>query len=283
MDGRRLTAGGGRLHSIYTLPYSWLVAAMQIRIPRPTPARMASTGGRPSGTLPPGQRRAEGFPRFGYHLTEPPPAVPADPVIDVGGALIAPVALAVRELADLPRTTVTADFHCVSGWSTAHLRWDGVAFRTLYETRIAPGVTPGVEITHITLGGLDGVRAVATLEDLLAEDVIIADTLDGQPLTGDHGAPVRLVSPSQYGYVSIKHLCRITLHAGPPPRSRRPRSLPEALGRLLAPHPRARVWEEERHRVIPARIVRPTYHALRRFILWRTARQRDQRSPDASR
>jgi hypothetical protein len=33
------------------------------------------------------------------------------------------------------------------------------------------------------------------------------------------------------------------------------------------------VWEEERHRVIPARIVRPAYHAVRRFILWRTARQ----------
>jgi DMSO/TMAO reductase YedYZ molybdopterin-dependent catalytic subunit len=120
------------------------------------------------------------------------------------------------------------------------------------------------------------------LEDLLAEDVLIADTLNGQPLTGDHGAPVRLVSPRQYGYVSIKHLCRITLHTRSP-RRRRPRSLPEAFGCLLAPHPRARVWDEERHRVIPARIVRPTYDALRRFILWRTARQRDQRSPDASR
>ena len=248
---------------------------MQMRIPRHTPARMATTGGGTSGTLPPGQRWVEGFPRFGYHLTEPPPAVPADPVIDVRGALMAPLALAVGELANLTRTTVTADFHCVSGWSAAHLRWDGVAFRTLYETWIAPGVAPGVEITHVTFRGLDGVRAVATLEDVLAEDVLIADTLDGQPLTGDHGAPVRLVSPRQYGFVSIKHLCRITLHAGPPPRRRRPRSLPEALGRLLAPHPRARVWEEERHGVIPSWIVRPAYHALRRVILWRTARQRN--------
>jgi DMSO/TMAO reductase YedYZ molybdopterin-dependent catalytic subunit len=208
--------------------------------------------------------------------------VPADPVIDIGGALTAPVALAVTELTDLPRTTVTADFHCVSGWSAADLRWEGVAFHTLYETLIAPRVVPGVEITHVTFRGLDGVRAEATLEDLLAEDVLIADTLDGQPLTGDHGAPVRLVSPRQYGFVSIKHLCRITLHTDSPPRRRRPRSLPEALGRLLAPHPRARVWDEERHRVIPAQIVRPTYHALRRFMLWRTARQRDQRPPNAS-
>lgn len=242
---------------------------MQIRIPRHTPAR-------PGGTLPPGQQWVEGFPRFGYHLTDPPPAVPAAPVIAVGGALRAPATLAVADLADLPRTTVTADFHCVSGWSAANLRWDGVAFRTLYETRIAPGVVPGVQITHVTFRGLDGVSAVTTLDDVLADDVLIADTLDGQPLTADHGYPVRLVSPRQYGYVNIKHLCRITLHAGPPPGRRRPRSLTEALQRLLAPHLRARVWEEERHRVLPSWIVRPTYHTIRHAIMWRTARRRER-------
>lgn len=251
---------------------------MQIRIPLPARFRMAPIGERPRGTLPPGQRWVTGFPRFGYHLSEPPPTVPADPVITVSGPLSAPVILAVGALADMPRTTVTADFHCVSGWSAAELRWDGVAFRTLFEERIAPHLAPGVEVTHLTFRGLDGVRAVATLPDVLAGDVLVADALDGRPLTGDHGAPVRLVSPQQYGYVNIKHMCRITLHAGPPARGRRPRSLPEALGRLLAPHPRARVWEEERHRLLPSWIVRPTYHALRRIILWRTARQPGQRS-----
>ncbi|HSK90653.1 MAG TPA: molybdopterin-dependent oxidoreductase [Euzebyales bacterium] len=242
---------------------------MKIRVTRAAPARTTPTGERPRGPLPPGQRWVEGFPRFGYHLTEPPPAVPAAAVIDVGGALITPFALAVGDLANLPRTTVTADFHCVSGWSAPDLLWEGVAFRMLYETRITPGLAPGVVITHVTFRGLDGIQAVTTLEDVLGEDVLIADTLDGRPLTSDHGAPVRLVSPWQYGYVNIKHLCRITLDAGPPPRPRRPRSLPEAFGRLLAPHPRARVWEEERHRVLPSWVVRPTYQALRRIILWR--------------
>ena len=58
-------------------------------------------------------------------------------------------------------------------------------------------------------GGLDGYRSFATIEDVLAEDVLIAEHLDGRPLDGDHGAPVRLVSPSQYGFISTKHLCRI--------------------------------------------------------------------------
>ena len=41
-------------------------------------------------------------------------------------------------------------------------------------------------------------------EDALADGVLIADRLDGRPLDGDHGAPARLVSPNQYGFVSTK-------------------------------------------------------------------------------
>ena len=54
------------------------------------------------------------------------------------------------------------------------------------------------------------------LEDALGDDVLIAEHLDGRPLDRDHGAPVRLVSPSQYGFISTKHLCRIELHSGEP-------------------------------------------------------------------
>jgi hypothetical protein len=41
----------------------------------------------PSGELPPGQRRVEGFPRFGTELWRPAPPIPADPVITVRGAV----------------------------------------------------------------------------------------------------------------------------------------------------------------------------------------------------
>ena len=56
-----------------------------------------------------------------------------------------------------------------------------------------------------------------SIEDALADDVLIAEHLDGRPLDGDHGAPARLVSPDQYGFVSTKHLCSIELHTGVPP------------------------------------------------------------------
>ncbi|MFF2396403.1 molybdopterin-dependent oxidoreductase [Nocardia sp. NPDC058114] len=205
-------------------------------------------------TLPPGQRAIDGFPRFGTHLHHPPPPIPANPVIEIGGPLTEPLTLTPADLAELPRVQVRADFHCVAGWSATDLRWAGVPFATLYRTRVEPLLAPGSSISHVVFEGLDGYRSVALLADAMADDVLIADRLDGQPLTSDHGAPIRLVSPGQYGFVNTKHLCRIEFHTAQPvdPDKWSP----------LAGHRRARVWAEERHRYLPGRVVRPIYHAL---------------------
>ncbi|MFI7526353.1 molybdopterin-dependent oxidoreductase [Nocardia salmonicida] len=205
-------------------------------------------------TLPPGQRAIDGFPRFGTHLHHPPPPIPANPVIEVGGALTRPFTLTMSDLAQLPRVEVKADFHCVAGWSATDLRWEGIGFATLYRTRVEPVLTPGDSISHVVFEGLDGFQSIALLEDTLDDDVLIADRLDGQPLTSDHGAPIRLVSPGQYGFVNTKHLCRIEFHKSQP--------IDPDRWSPLAAHRRARVWEEERHRYLPGRIVRPIYHAL---------------------
>jgi DMSO/TMAO reductase YedYZ molybdopterin-dependent catalytic subunit len=205
-------------------------------------------------TLPPGQRAVDGFPRFGTHLHRPAPAVPADPAIEIGGAVAESFALPVADLTSLPRRGLTADFHCVSGWSATNLRWEGIAFETFYRTIIEPRVRPDAAVTHVRFGGLDRYRSVVTIEDALAQDVLIADRLEGHPLDSDHGAPVRLVSPSQYGFVSVKHLCRIELLTAEPTEN--------YVSPLIKPHRRARVWEEERHRYLPGRAVRPVYRLL---------------------
>jgi DMSO/TMAO reductase YedYZ molybdopterin-dependent catalytic subunit len=152
--------------------------------------------GTQSLTLPPGQHRADGFPRFGTHFGRPPPSVPRDPGIEIAGAVAEPFILPLAELASLPRRELTADFHCVAGWSATNLGWEGVAFETFYRRIIEPAVQPGAVITHLVFGGLDGYRSAVSIEDALAEDVLIAQHLDGHPLEPDHGAPARLVSPS---------------------------------------------------------------------------------------
>ncbi|MGH3118075.1 MAG: molybdopterin-dependent oxidoreductase [Actinomycetes bacterium] len=213
-------------------------------------------------SLPPGQRSIEGFPRFGTHFHKPPPAVPADPAIEIRGAVTKPFACPVADLAVLPRRTMTADFHCVAGWSASGLRWEGVAFETFYRTVIEPALAPGTTVTHLVFGGLDRYRSVVEIEDALAPDVVIAEHLDGRPLDGDHGAPVRLVSPGQYGFMSTKHLCRIEVLTAEPTVRYHPSLITEIGLRLVRPHRRARVWEEERHRYLPARAVRGIYWQL---------------------
>lgn len=215
--------------------------------------------------LPPGQRQVDGFPRFGTHLHRPPPVVPAHPAIEVIGAVGDPFRVGVGELGDLPQVERVADFHCVSGWSACGLRWAGVAFATFHRLLIEPRLPPGTTVTHLTFRGLDGYRSVVALEDALAEDVLIATGLDGQPLTPAHGAPMRLVSPGQYGYVSIKHLCGIKVHTV------RPRH-PQPYAVLTRSHPRARVWREERHPWFPIAAIRPLYRSLIRPTAWLSAR-----------
>ncbi len=191
-----------------------------------------------------GPHALERFPRFGTHSRDPPPAVPVDPVIEVGGRRV-PVA----DLAGLERRAITADFHCVAGWSATGLHWEGVPVATL--------VAPAVGVTHLRFEGLDGHWSVAAIEDL--EGALIADTLNGKPLTAKHGAPARLVSPDQYGFVSTKHLCRIELLDREPffgSGAANPISgaVLAALG--FKRFTRARVWKQERHRYLPAWFVR---------------------------
>ena len=207
--------------------------------------------------LPPGQRAVEGFPRFGTHLHHPPPEIPPDHAIEISGAVTGTVTLPLAELAQLPRRELTADLHCVAGWSAVNLRWEGVAFPTFYRAVIEPALDRTSPVTHLVFTGLDGHRSVATIQDALNDDVLIAENLDGHPLDGDHGAPVRLVSPSQYGFMSTKHLSRIEV------RTSGPADVPKSLAdRLLEEHPRSRVWLEERHGRFSGRAVRPVYRLL---------------------
>jgi DMSO/TMAO reductase YedYZ molybdopterin-dependent catalytic subunit len=200
--------------------------------------------------LPPGQRALDRFPRYGTNQG-PPPAVPAAPVIEISGAVEAPATIPAADLPSLPRRALLADFHCVAGWSARGLRWDGVPLFDVLQ--------PSPAATHVRFAGLDGHWSVMLLQDALADDVLLADRLGGAPLGPSHGAPVRLVAPAHYGFVNVKHLCRIELLTAEPAQSQGAASGLAGLGlRLLGYRrfTRARVWEEERHALLPAPVIR---------------------------
>ena len=228
----------------------------------PQSTQSTQPASRPAPTLPPGQRRIDFFPRFGRRVDLPPPTVPEHPTVVFDGVLTAPVEVAVDELVAAGRRGLDADFHCVAGWSFTDLHWEGVAFADVYHRYVTPALPTGTTVTHVVVRGLDGEHFVAELADLLADDVLLADRLDGKPLDGDHGAPLRLVNPAQYGYANIKHVSRIeVLDAAPIDDSA---TLAE---RLLKSPPRARVWEEERHGSLPGWLVRPVYRVIKAALL----------------
>jgi DMSO/TMAO reductase YedYZ molybdopterin-dependent catalytic subunit len=92
------------------------------------------------------------------------------------------------------------------------------------------------------------------LSDLLATEVLLADTLDGLPLSMEHGAPLRLVAPAHYGYKSVKHLSRIEFWQGATKIRRGVFAFMD--------HPRARVAREERGRWLPGWLLRYAYRPL---------------------
>lgn len=228
--------------------------------------------------LPPGQHARKDFPRFGTHLHLPPPRPPAVPSLEIHGAVREPFTVPLTRLADLPRREQASDLHCVSGWSAVGVRWEGVPFSCFYREVIEPRLAE--DPTWLMLESLDGYRVVECLDDALADDVLLADRLDGRPLDGDHGAPLRFLSPGQYGYVSAKHLSRIEVCTREPDLNY---GRVHWLGRVMVPplfrrHPRARVWHQERNPQVPNRVLMPIYAALRPPIRWLSARGSERRS-----
>jgi len=207
-----------------------------------------------SEPLPPGQRETSAFPRFG--LTQFAHRFPKEPSrieIEVIGDVEHERCFS-NALNGLPRVEQISDFHCVTTWSRRSLRWGGVRFRDFFERVVMPRACPRPRATLVALRGQDGARTGMLLEDLLALDVLLADALDGQPLTVEHGAPMRLIAPAHYGYKSVKHLSRMDF--------RSENIGYRASGFRFMDHLRARVALEERGRGVPGWLLRYLYRPL---------------------
>ncbi len=214
--------------------------------------------------LPPGQRDSKTFYRFGLtHFADRFPAETAVAKLRVTGAVKNELHL-VDALQGLPRVEQTSDFHCVTTWSVRGLRWGGVRFADFYSRVIVPEAEPAGGASLVALRGQDGAHTGMLLEDLLAPDVLLADTLDGEPLPVSHGAPLRLVAPAHYGYKSVKYLSWLEF--------RQPAAGYRVSGFRFMDHPRARVAREERGRIVPGLLLRYLYRPLVRGTATRFAR-----------
>lgn len=206
--------------------------------------------------LPPGQIEYPSFDRFGLGLFAGRFPYDAETVsIQIEGNVENPL-IVKDELTALPLVNQVSDFHCVTTWSVRNIQWAGIRFSDFYNQVVLPLAKPKGEHSFVVFRGQDDYACSMLLEDLLAEDVLLAHTLNGKKLGIDHGAPLRLVAPAHYGYKNVKHIHTIEFRESGK-GFRFPLPYPDLMN-----HPRARVAHEERARFLPLWIIRPLYKLL---------------------
>ena len=157
----------------------------------------------------------------GQYLTEKWPVLHAGTVPDtdlatwdfrVFGEVEEELDLDHDSLRALPTSEVTVDIHCVTRWSRFDTRFKGVHWREL-----AKLVRPKPAARFVVAHSEQGFTSNVPLEAIEAEDALIAWEADGEPLTPEHGWPLRLVVPSRYFWKSAKWLRGLVLRADDQP------------------------------------------------------------------
>jgi len=122
----------------------------------------------------------------------------------IDGAVENPQILNWADFMALPQTNDTSDFHCVTTWSKLNINWQGVRLIDL-----AALVAVKDDATHILCYGYDDYTTNVSLEEALKPDVLLAHTVEGQPLPAEHGGPVRMITPQLYAWKGSKWISRI--------------------------------------------------------------------------
>jgi DMSO/TMAO reductase YedYZ molybdopterin-dependent catalytic subunit len=147
--------------------------------------------------VPPGQKLTERWPAL--HYGSVPKIDTSRWTFTISGLVAKERKLSYKEFLSLPMVKVFSDIHCVTGWSKMDNLWEGVSTNTIRElANILP------EARFVTVHSEGGFTTNLTMDDFFQPDVLFAVRHNNQPLTPEHGYPVRLVVPRLYFWKSAK-------------------------------------------------------------------------------
>jgi DMSO/TMAO reductase YedYZ molybdopterin-dependent catalytic subunit len=149
--------------------------------------------------LPPGQYITDKWPVL--HAGTVPHTDLATWDLRVSGEVEQPIALTWDELQALPSIEVTLDIHCVTRWSRFDATFKGVHWR-----EIARLVEPKPGARFVVAHAEQGFTTNVPLSAIEDDEALLAYDADGEPLTPDHGWPLRLIVPTKYFWKSAKWL-----------------------------------------------------------------------------
>ncbi|MEN6369798.1 MAG: molybdopterin-dependent oxidoreductase [Thermotogota bacterium] len=171
-----------------------------------------------------------------YDIGPVPPTCLGDYRLRLSGAVRYPAELDWAAVQAFPHTRVRRDFHCVTAWSVRGILWEGISTRTLLSRlSVAP------DVRWVLARCRDGYSTDVPIDAFARRDSLLADCMNGSPLAGEHGAPLRLVVPSLYAWKSAKYVEELEF------LSARRSGYWEERGY----HHRGDPWREERFRADP--------------------------------
>ncbi len=171
---------------------------------RPDQVKTAPDQGR-GDRVPPGQFLSKKFPVLTYGST--PQVDLATWKIRIFGLVEREIVLDWTQFTNLDWVTVTADFHCVTQWSSLDNTWEGVPVANLVKLA---GAKPEAKFLMAHCYG--GYTTNLPLEVGLEEGLVVHKQ-NGEELGMDHGWPTRLIVPSRYAWKSAKWVNGIELMA----------------------------------------------------------------------
>jgi DMSO/TMAO reductase YedYZ molybdopterin-dependent catalytic subunit len=182
------------------------------------------------GRLPPGQYLTEKWPVL--HAGSVPRTDLATWDLRVFGEVEQELRLTWDEVLALPAAENVQDIHCVTRWSRFDTRFRGVHWAEVAKLAVPTGAARFV-VAHAEQGFTANVP-LGFLED---GNALLAYEADGEPLTPEHGWPLRLVIPGKYFWKSAKWLRGIELRADDQP----------GFWERYGYHNEADPWKEERY------------------------------------
>ncbi len=141
---------------------------------------------RQEGRLPPGQSLTDKFPVLHYG---PIPSFDASTWdFRIWGEVEEPLKFSWKEFSRLPRKAMTYDLHCVTRWSKFDTQWEGVSLQSLIDAGLIK-IKPSA---HFVIQRAEyDFSSNLPLEIALSERFMLATHFNGQPLTPEHGFPLR--------------------------------------------------------------------------------------------
>jgi DMSO/TMAO reductase YedYZ molybdopterin-dependent catalytic subunit len=138
------------------------------------------------GRLPPGQSLTQKFPVL--HYGPVPRFNPATWDFRIWGEVEEEKRWTWDQFQELPRIKVDMDIHCVTRWSKFDTIWEGVSVRNLVDQGLIK-LKPSAR--YVMQHAEYGFTVNLSLEVVLQENFLLATHFNGEPISPDHGYPLR--------------------------------------------------------------------------------------------